>query len=79
VNVAVIFTVNKERGYMRVQRKEEFIEALAEYLTKDLAKRSIYLEMGQSDAKDWAKLYRLSGCSGWATKEEAIVLLKELL
>lgn len=60
-------------------RKEKFIEALAEYLTRDLAHRSILLSMQNKEAQEWAKLYGLAGLSGYPTKDEAIRRLKNLL
>lgn len=63
----------------RNNRKEEFIDALAEYLTRDLGERSIRLQMGNSEAREWAKLYGLAGLCRYPTKQEAIKKLKELL
>lgn len=63
----------------REQRKEQFVDALADYLTRDLAHRSILLSMGNKEAQEWARLYGLAGLSGYPTKEEAIKALKELL
>ena len=48
--------------------RREFVEALATYLTTDQAMKSIFHEMGKSEAKEWANLYQLSGCRGYATK-----------
>jgi hypothetical protein len=63
----------------RSTRKQKFIDTLAEWLTRDLATRSILLRMGKREAQDWAELYGLSGCHGYATKEEAVATLTELL
>ncbi len=63
----------------RKEKRKLFIEALAEYLTDDLASKSIWLQMGKKEAKTWSKLYDLAGCRGYATKEEAVKLLEELL
>lgn len=60
-------------------RKDLFIDALAGYLTHDLAERSIKLQMHDPNAKEWAKLYQAAGLHGYATKKEAIKALKEML
>lgn len=64
---------------LRQERRDEFIEALSEYLTRDLAHRSILLSMGNAEAQEWAKLFGLAGLFGYPTKEEAVKRLKELL
>jgi hypothetical protein len=68
----------------RLRRREELIEALATYLTKHLAGKSIILEMGTmsaryDDVKEWQKLFQAAGLSGYPTKEEAVEKLRELL
>jgi len=68
----------------RLERREELINALAEYLTKNLAKRSIWLQMGEisehyAATKEWQALFQAAGLHGYPTKEEAIEVLRELL
>jgi hypothetical protein len=60
-------------------RKQLFIDAMAEYLTRDLAKRSIEIEMGKLDAQEWAKIYNIVGLGGYAKKEDAVKAMKEFL
>lgn len=63
----------------RLERKKELIEELAEYLTRDLGTRSILLEMGKPEAKEWARLWEVAGMFGYPTKDEAVVTLTQLL
>lgn len=68
----------------RKLKREAFIDALATYLTRDLAKRSIWLEMGEQSehyrsTKEWQTLYQAAGLFGYPTKEEAIKTLTEFL
>jgi hypothetical protein len=51
--------------------KKKFIKRLAEYLVKDQARKSIQLEMGGPDAKEWASLRSLTPIKGYPTVEEA--------
>jgi hypothetical protein len=60
-------------------RKDFFIEVLAEYLVKDQATRSIRLEMGDSEAKMWAKVRGATPLFGYPTQTEAVKLLREWL
>lgn len=60
-------------------RKEQFINALAEFLTRDLGHRSILLSMQNKEAQEWAKLFGLAGLSGYPTKKEAVQVLRNLL
>lgn len=60
------------------QRKHDIIVALAEFLTTDVARKSIELQMGKPDAKAWAKISNLLGGSGYDTKEQRITLLTDL-
>jgi hypothetical protein len=59
--------------------KKKFIKRLAEYLVKDQAKKSIQLEMGSFDAKEWAALRSLTPLNGYPTVEEAERILMEFL
>lgn len=61
------------------ERIKELIESVADFVTSDLAKRSIRLQMGDLDAKRWARMYSAAGCHGYATKEAAIASLEALL
>lgn len=60
-------------------RKDLFIDALADYLTRDLGDRSIRLQMNDPNAQEWAKLYQAAGLHGYATKKEAVKALREML
>ncbi len=62
-----------------MSRRDELIRALAEFLSRDLGRKSIELEMGRVDARDWAKLYQLSGCHGYATAEETETAIRRTL
>ena len=63
----------------RIERKEQFIKALAHYLGRDLAVRSIQLQMGQRAAQEWAELWAASGLFGWKSEVEIEAELRELL
>ena len=52
--------------------KKRFVEALAEYLVDDQAKKSMELEMGKPDAEMWAKMRNLTPLRGYPTVERAI-------
>lgn len=54
-----------------MNRKEQFIKALAVFLVKDQAQKSIELQMGKTSAKEWAELRSKSGILGYPTVEEA--------
>jgi hypothetical protein len=60
-------------------RKDLFIDALAEYLVKDQAAMSIHLEMKQPFALAWAKLRGATPLFGYPTQEEAVKLLRQWL
>lgn len=60
-------------------RKRQFVYALAEYLTHRLAAKSVRLQMGDEEAKLWAKAWGLSTLSGYPTAEEAAERLAEFL
>lgn len=64
---------------LRNVRRDAFIKALANYLVRDQAKRSIQLEMGSSDAKEWAEMRSLTPLMGYPTVDEAVQVLKEFL
>lgn len=55
----------------QTQQKQRFVRALAEYLTADLARRSIELQMGKPEAKQWAKLRGETPLRGWGDVDEA--------
>jgi hypothetical protein len=63
----------------REAKRDAFIDALATYLTRDLAVRSMELEMGKKTSIEWAKLFQLSGLQGYPKHEDAVKALKELL
>ena len=60
-------------------RKDAFLKALANYLVRDQAKRSIQLEMGSLDAKEWAAIRALTPLMGYPSVDEAVQVLKEFL
>ncbi len=60
-------------------RKKEFIRKLAEYLVGDQVHKSILLEMGTSEARQWAELRGTTPLSGYPTVEEAVEQLTEFL
>lgn len=64
---------------VRSARKDAFIKALANYLARDQAKRSIQLEMGSQDAREWAHMRSLTPLAGYPTVEETEKVLKEFL
>lgn len=64
----------------RIERKQEFIKELAEYLAgDDQALKSIRLALGTEDARQWAKLRAASPLFGWCSAEEAERELTEFL
>lgn len=62
----------------RLQQKAALIDAIADFATSEMGRKSIQLEMGKPDAAAWAKIRSAIGGSCW-TKEEAIAALNELL
>ncbi len=62
-----------------VDRKQDFIQALAEYLVADQARQSIMLEMGKPEAKIWARVRNTTPLMGYPTVEKAVVVLTEFL
>lgn len=58
---------------------DEFILALAEYLTIDTSTKSILLQTGNSDAQLWARIRDQSPITGYPTTEEAIHTLTQWL
>lgn len=62
------------------RRPYDFIEALAEYLGgPNQAKQSIKLQMGDPDAKLWAKIRNASPIHGYPTVEETRDILAGFL
>lgn len=59
--------------------KETFVRRLAAFLVKDQAAKSIRLEMGRPDAKEWAHLRAATPISGWPTEQEAVETLSKWL
>lgn len=51
--------------------KQAFVAALADYLVTDQARKSILLEMGKPEAKQWAALRATTPLQGYPTLEEA--------
>lgn len=63
----------------RLEVKARLIRALAEYLSNGAAHKSILLEMGKPEAKEWAKLRNAANLMGNMTVEETVQHLEELL
>ena len=63
-----------------MNRKKEFIRALAEFLVSDEAEKSIKLQMGTKMAKEWSKLRNTTPLFGYYPDvEKAIKELEEFL
>ena len=60
-------------------RKAAFIRALAEFLSTDLGRKSIELEMGKDSAREWAKLRSTTPLFGYQSVEEATQVLTTFL
>lgn len=60
-------------------QKKAFIRKLAEYLVGDQAHKSILLEMGTSEAMQWAELRAATPLGGYPTIDEAEGLLTKFL
>lgn len=60
-------------------RKDLFIERLAVFLVEKQAHKSILLQMGKPEAKEWAELRAATPLFGHPTVEEAEELLREFL
>jgi hypothetical protein len=65
--------------YSKDEAKKRFIDALAEFLVSDQAKRSIMIEMGNEDALKWARLRNATPLAGWPTVDQAKETLSEFL
>ncbi len=63
----------------RKAQRDLIIDALAEFIAKDAARKSIELEMGKPHAKEWAKLAQAVGGFGYPTKQEIIDRLEAIL
>lgn len=59
--------------------KQRFIRALAAYLSSDLARKSIELQMGKPSAKEWASLRSETPLHGYQTIDEAEQVLGKFL
>jgi hypothetical protein len=71
----------KKAADEREAKKADFIDAVAEFLTTDVGRRSIELVMNgsrQADALLWARIASLVNI-GYGTKEEAVVAIRKLL
>jgi hypothetical protein len=63
-----------------MKTKEEFIEALAEYLVGNETEMSVRLQMGEPDAKAWQKLRDASPLFGYySDKSKAVRELTNFL
>lgn len=60
-------------------KKELFIEALAEYLTSNVAHKSIALQAGMREGIEWGKLRGKTPIFGYPSHEEAVEILTEFL
>lgn len=79
MGVAVFIVEAKQMSANKQEQKRRLIKAFARYLTHDLAKQSIYLEMGMESAKVWKECFTAAGCRGWITEAEAEKVLSDLL
>jgi hypothetical protein len=61
------------------ERRAIFIKKLARYLVGDQARKSIELQMGKQDAKEWADIRGATPLFGYPTVEEAEKKLTEFL
>ncbi len=59
--------------------RDTLIERIADFLTTDVARKSIELQMGKPDAKAWAAISNALTGSGYDTKEQRIESLKTVL
>jgi len=62
-----------------IERKNEFIRQLAEFLVGDQAAKGIELQMGRKSAQQWALLRSKTPLSGYPTVDEAEKQLQEFL
>lgn len=61
------------------QQKQEFVRALAVYLAADLARRSIELQMGKPEAKQWANIRGTTPLRGYQDVDETEQVLGAFL
>lgn len=54
----------------QTQAKQRFVRALAEYLSADLGRKSIELQMRKPEATDWATLRGATPLTGYQTVDE---------
>lgn len=60
-------------------RRENFIQAVADYMIRDSAMKSICLEMEKPDAQSWARMRQAINLHGWERDVEvAKQLIREL-
>jgi hypothetical protein len=76
-------TREKQRRQWKLQQRDSFIKAVAEFVVADMARKSIELEMDsrgtpKPDALAWAKIKNHIGASGYPTKEEAELAIRDL-
>lgn len=63
----------------QTEQKQRFVRALAEYLSADLARRSIELQMSKPEAQQWAKLRGETPLRGYQDVDETERVLGEFL
>lgn len=63
----------------RKEQRAEIIEAIASFLTTDVAVKSIHLQMKTKYAEEWANIWQKLRINGYSTKEEVIKQLEEIL
>ena len=75
--------VDKKRTEARLKRRdamrESFLDALTTFLVKDQGSKSIYLEMGENWAREWARLRGSTPCDGYMDEVTARKVLKEFM
>lgn len=60
-------------------KRDIFIRALAEFLSKDIARKSIDLRIGKQYALEWAAVRNATPVFGYRSVEETEKMLREFL
>lgn len=68
-----------EKKMTKEEKKEQFIKQLAKFLVADQVHKSIQLQIGKLEAKQWAELRQTTPLFGHPTIEEAEKCLTEFL
>ncbi len=62
---------------LRSNKRKALIHALAVFLTRDVVRKSVALQEGHPDAKDWSTIRNLSSVFGYCTAEDAVKALEQ--